>query len=205
MKIKVCGMRDPGNLEEVCGLAPEFVGYIFFSGSKRYVGKDPDPALFSIPAKKAVRVGVFVNESVREVKRMVNAGWLDMVQLHGGESPAYCLDLAKEGIPVMKVLDPSLLPRGLKDFTEGIDWFLFDTPGEGFGGTGRKFRWELLKSYSGSVPFMLSGGIGPGDAGLALALDLPSLYGVDVNSRFEIAPGLKDIGLLDSFIREIRK
>lgn len=200
-------MRDPENLEEVCGLSPDFVGYIFYGGSKRYVGKQPDPAIFRIPGGRAKRVGVFVNETLPELKRIVERSCLDMVQLHGGESPEYCRELTEAGIEVIKVLDPFTRSGGTDPsaYPEGIKYFLFDTPGKGFGGTGRKFNWDLLDGFVLPAPFLLSGGIGPGDAPVIKGMKHPMLSGVDVNSRFEISPGLKDVGLLASFINEIRK
>lgn len=95
---------DPENLEQVCNLAPDFVGYIFFKGSKRYVGDQPDNALFSIPENRVARVGVFVNEPLLSVKRVFDSGRVDMVQLHGTESPEYCKALVNEGIHVIKAM-----------------------------------------------------------------------------------------------------
>jgi phosphoribosylanthranilate isomerase len=207
LKIKVCGMKEPGNLEAVCELAPDYVGFIFFRGSSRYVGEKPDPALFSIPPDQAARVGVFVNEPLLSVQRIVGLGWLDVVQLHGGESPGYCKALVNEGIHVIKSADPMIRERSehLKAFYGVVHNFLFDTPGKGFGGTGRKFKWELLEDYSLPVPYLLSGGIGPEDAGQLREMDHLWLHGVDVNSRFELSPGIKDVGMLEGFIRDIRK
>lgn len=207
LKIKVCGMRQPENLERVCSLEPDFVGYIFYRGSGRYVGDKPDPAIFRIPSGRTRKVGVFVNEEPEEVKKTAAACALDLVQLHGGEPPEYCLSLSDAGIRVIKVLGPdSILDTGVTDRYRGIaDYFLFDTPGEGTGGTGEQFDWDLLKEASVPAPYFLSGGIGPGDAGRIRGLDLRGLFGIDVNSRFETSPGMKEIGLLEGFIREIRK
>lgn len=200
-------MKDPANLEAVCPLMPDYVGYIFFRGSRRYVGNQPDPALFSIPPDNIARVGVFVNEPLLSVKRIVGEGWLDMVQLHGSESPGYCKALMNEGVHVIKSTAPVNIGRKefLRDYYGVIHNFIFDSQGEGKGGTGLKFNWELLEGYSLPVPYLLSGGIGPEDAREIRGIKHFWLHGVDVNSRFELSPGIKDIGLLREFINEIRK
>jgi phosphoribosylanthranilate isomerase len=213
IKIKVCGMLDPANLAEVCLLSPDFVGYIFYPGSKRYVGNHPDPALFRIPGEGTAKVGVFVDEELSGVARRFEQCQLDLVQLHGTESPGYCRDLVEEGIPVIKVFHPEnpLREKGrgtegldMKDYAEAVHYFLFDSGRSGEGGSGHQLDWELLRSCDIPLPFLLGGGIGPDDAGRLKALDLENLFGVDVNSRFESSPGIKDAGLLSRFIEEIR-
>jgi len=204
MKIKVCGMVSPRNLEQVCALEPDFVGYIFYSGSARFVGASPDPSLFNIPAPAIRKVGVFVNETLTSVKRTFELHQLQLVQLHGDESPEYCRMLSKDGIPVIKALDAGTDRSRLEEYREFVTCFLFDTPGPGHGGTGRKFDWDLLKEIPSSPSFLLSGGIGPGDARTVLELDHRGLLGVDVNSRFELSPGLKDLGKLREFMVEIK-
>lgn len=206
LKIKVCGLRDPGNIEEVCALQPDFAGYIFFPGSQRFVGTKPDPAIFRIPGRETLKVGVFVNEELNSLKEIFTAYRLDLVQLHGSESPAYSRALGDAGIPVIRSVNPGSVdqepvPAGA---LEGARYLLFDTPGPTFGGTGRKFDWGLLEGLPVSVPFLLGGGIGPGDAQSIKRVGHPQLIGVDINSRFESSPGLKDVGLLGQFFMEIR-
>lgn len=207
LKIKVCGLREAVNLEQVCSLGPDFVGYIFYRGSSRYVGDHPDESLFSIPGNSISRVGVFVNEPILSVRNIVGNGWVDVVQLHGSETPEYCKALVNEGVHVIKAIGPSHLDsiERLEDYYGVTHYFLFDTAGEGKGGTGVKFDWALLEKYELPVPFLLSGGIGPGDASSILALDHLQLRGVDVNSKFEQVPGRKNISELEAFIKEIRK
>ncbi len=205
MKIKVCGMLYPENLEQVCALEPDFVGYIFYCGSKRFVGETPDPALFHIPGPGIRKVGVFVNETIAFVRRAYESNRLQMVQLHGGESPAYCSTLSRAGIPVVKVLSAETDMAGLEEYREQVHYFLFDTPGQGYGGTGRKFDWDQLKRIPATTPFLLGGGIGPVDDRAILELDHDGLIGVDLNSRFELSPGLKDVKMLKEFIEKIRK
>ncbi len=207
MKIKVCGMREPDNLEKLCRLGPDFVGYIFFKGSSRYVGERPDEALFSIPGDPVSRVGVFVNEPILSVRNIVESGMVDMVQLHGRETPAYCRSLVNEGINVIKAIGPEQLlsMERLEEYYGVVHYFLFDAAGNGHGGTGSKFDWGLLEKYALPVPFMLSGGIGPGDAESVREIDQLLLQAVDVNSRFEDAPGRKNLAELERFMKKIRK
>ncbi|MEN8226551.1 MAG: phosphoribosylanthranilate isomerase [Bacteroidota bacterium] len=207
LKIKVCGLLHPENIEGVCALEPDFVGYIFYPGSKRYVGKKPDPAIFGIPAESTLKVGVFVNEEISKVEQIFSLCRLDMVQLHGEESPHYCETMQDMGIPVIKALSPDSIAEGAtpEAYKKGVDYLLIDTPGETYGGTGRKFDWELLDESFIPNPFLLSGGIGPEDGAAIRKLHFEGLFGIDLNSRFELSPGLKDVNLLEEFMREIRK
>ncbi|MCK4879026.1 MAG: phosphoribosylanthranilate isomerase [Bacteroidales bacterium] len=198
-------MRDPQNLEQVCALAPEFVGFIFYPRSKRFVGSSPDPALFAIPGPGIKKVGVFVNEKVSLVRKVIEVYGLDVVQLHGAESVDYCRNLAGEPVEVIKALDPDEQRSGIEKYRGVVDRFLFDSAGEGYGGTGQKFDWKVLENLRVPAPFLLSGGIGPGDAGALRTIGLKGLMGIDINSRFELSPGRKDIEQLKEFIIEIRK
>jgi phosphoribosylanthranilate isomerase len=128
-----------------------------------------------------------------------------MVQLHGDESPDYCRKLSKEGIPVVKALDVQTDLALLEEYREEVDYFLFDTNGPGYGGTGQKFDWDLLRKIPSGLPFLLGGGIGPGDAGAVLDMDHVGLLGVDLNSRFEVSPGVKDVDMLKVFMLKIKK
>ena len=205
LQVKVCGMRDPQNLEQVCTLAPEYVGFIFYARSQRFVGSNPDPALFDIPGAAIKKVGVFVDEELNGVRRAVARYGLHAVQLHGGESPDYCQILSGEQVEVIKVLDPRSSRSELERYGGAVDLFLFDSAGAGHGGSGLKFDWTLLEDLHPGAPFLLSGGIGPGDVTSVRSLRLNGMKGVDVNSRFEHSPGIKDVDLLRHFINEIRK
>lgn len=207
LKIKVCGMREVANLEGLCQLGPDFVGYIFYRASPRFVGDSPDEALFSIPGDTISRVGVFVNEPILSVRKIVKAGWVDVVQLHGSESPEYCKTLVNEGVHVIKAIGPGNLDSldRLEEYYGVVHYFLFDTAGEGKGGTGEKFDWDQMEKYTLPVPFLLSGGIGPDDVEAVRSLDHLLLRGVDVNSKFELKAGRKDIKKLEVFIKAIRK
>lgn len=202
LQIKVCGMRIPENLEKVCALGPDYVGYIFYPGSKRFVGNKPDPALFRLPPPSIIKVGVFVNEQISRIKELQKEHRLDMVQLHGNESATYCRELLDAGIQVIKALNPD---SSWEEYADAVPFFLFDTPDPGWGGTGKKFDWNLITKRSIPRPFLLSGGIGPEDAGVVRELEHENFRGIDINSQFELSPGEKDIQRLKRFITEIRK
>jgi len=205
VQIKVCGMRDPLNLEQVCALVPEYVGFIFYPPSSRFLGKHPDPVLFEIPGPEIKKVGVFVDEELSLVRKTINLYELDAVQLHGGETPSYCRQLSGEAIEVFKALEPHTSLLDLEKYLEVVDHLLFDSAASGKGGSGQKFDWKLLEDLPLTASYLLSGGIGPRDAGLIKTLDLQGLMGVDVNSRFELSPGFKDVESLKEFVIEIRK
>jgi len=205
MKIKVCGMVSPGNLEQVCALQPDYVGFIFYAASKRYVGDSPDPALFRVPGAGIAKVGVFVNESLEKVRSVFEAGQVQMIQLHGEESPEYCRLLSSEGLPLIKALNARTDPELLKEYEEYVEFFLFDTPDPGYGGSGRKFDWNELKQIPSSFPFLLSGGIGADDADAVKEVKHAGLLGVDLNSAFESSPGIKRVEELKKFMQNISK
>ena len=206
LKVKVCGMRDPGNIREVGDLSPDYMGFIFSPESKRYVGSHPDLTIFKSVSSAIRRVGVFVNEDPGKVEDIVGRFHLDMVQLHGLESAAYCRHLQQKKIQVIKAF-----PMGkdfdfnqLNDYERVVDYFLFDGKGKNPGGNGLKFDWLVLGDYSLSVPFFLSGGIGPDDASAIKRLNHSRLYALDLNSGFECAPAQKDPVKLKKFLTDLR-
>jgi phosphoribosylanthranilate isomerase len=205
LKIKICGMREPGNIREVAGLNPDYMGFIFYPASKRYAGRLSPSDLMNIPVE-IKKVAVFVNASREEIVSTCKAYSIRILQLHGDEPPAFCRLLREEGFQVIKAfrVGQGLDMEKMEAFAEVCDFILFDTSGEGFGGTGLKFDWDQLQDYTIELPFFLSGGIAPGDAERIKDMDIPQLYAVDLNSRFEIKPGLKDKEELEKFIRKIR-
>ena len=205
LKIKVCGMREPGNIREVAGLKPDYMGFIFYPASKRYAGRLSPSDLMNIPVE-IKKVAVFVNASREEIVSTCKAYSIRILQLHGDEPPAFCRLLREEGFQVIKAfrVGQGLDMEKMEAFAEVCDFILFDTSGEGFGGTGLKFDWDQLQDYTIELPFFLSGGLAPGDADRIKDMDIPQLYAVDLNSRFEIKPGLKDKEELEKFIRKIR-
>ncbi|WP_299579008.1 phosphoribosylanthranilate isomerase [uncultured Sunxiuqinia sp.] len=206
-KVKVCGMRDPENIRGVLEAAPEYLGYIFYPKSKRFVGERPDSSIFSLVPESTQKVAVFVNEELEKVLAICRNFQLQVAQLHGQESPAYCQQVRQAGLTVFKAfsVDDQFDFSVLKAYESVVDYFLFDTKGKLPGGTGLKFNWDILKNYTLKVPFLLSGGIGPDDVETLSQLKHDQLFAFDINSGFELEPALKDVGQVKVFISQIRK
>ncbi|MCF8225605.1 MAG: phosphoribosylanthranilate isomerase [Bacteroidales bacterium] len=204
--VKVCGMTDPLNVEAICACKPDLLGFIFYSRSVRYVGRHPDPAVFSIVPDAIEKVGVFVNEKYEKMLELTEKYKINTLQLHGVEAPGTCHALRSRGKTVIKVFPGNESANGQlqKDYAGSVDYFLFDTPVRSYGGSGRKFNWSELPGSLTSVPFFLSGGISPEDPDRILSLDLPSMAGVDINSRFETEPGIKSFDMVSEFLKKIR-
>lgn len=203
MIIKVCGMRDPENIRAVEALGIDLMGFIFWPPSSRYVGRVP-----SYLPVNCRRVGVFVDATLPDILTAVRDFELDVLQLHGHETPEAIAAL-KEQFPAVRIVK-SLAVTGPEDLAQAAayedvcDAFLFDTKGQLPGGNGRQFDWNVLRQYKGRLPFLLSGGIGPGDEPRIRAFEVPGCIGIDLNSRFETAPGQKDVEALRTFIETVR-
>ena len=220
MKIKVCGMRDAENIREVeklaeelsivnCQLSIEWMGFIFWPKSSRYVSEPP-----AYLPTKCKRVGVFVDASIDDIRQHMADYALDYVQLHGHESPEYLRQLrflCGDSIATIKAFNIATVAdlEATKPYEGVADYFLFDTKAQLPGGSGQQFDWRVLADYVGETPFLLSGGIGPDDAEhirQAFALDgfpVDKCLGIDLNSRFEIATGLKDVTVLARFFSHL--
>ncbi|HAM09669.1 MAG: hypothetical protein A2X05_09690 [Bacteroidetes bacterium GWE2_41_25] len=207
LKIKICGMREPENITDVAALNPDLMGFIFYPASPRYTGLTLNTETLHKISPSIIKTGVFVNEDFKTIVRIIENFQLDCVQLHGRETPDLCFRLKETGINVIKAFSISEEHNFKKcsDFISCTDYFLFDTSVSGFGGSGQKFNWKELKNYDPDHPFFLSGGIAPDDYSAINEIDNPSFYGIDLNSRFEIKPGLKDTAILGKFITEIRR
>jgi phosphoribosylanthranilate isomerase len=207
MKVKVCGMKNRENIREIITCKPDFLGFIFYPTSKRYVGESFDPRFLRSIPPYINKVGVFVNEDPEALLQLVARYGLDYVQLHGDEEPSYAATLKAKKIGVIKSfgLDENIDFRFTEPYMPHCDYFLFDTKSEAWGGSGEKFSWQLLQKFSAVKPFFLSGGINPEDADSIAALQHPSLFGIDINSGFEISPGLKDVFKVSEFIKTIKK
>ena len=206
LKIKVCGMRIPENIDNICLSGPDYLGFIFYARSKRYIGKYPDPAIFSRVPARIRKVGVFVNEEKNELIRLCRQYNLSAAQLHGNESTDDCRDIRENGIIVIKsfALSESFDFKIVNSYKQSVDYVLFDTAGKLPGGNGNKFKWSTLESYTENIPFFLSGGIGPADVKALKELRHPSLFALDINSGFETEPGLKDAFAIADFIQKIK-
>lgn len=192
MKLKICGMKYPDNIQEVVKLQPDYLGFIFYEKSSRFF----DGTIPEIP-KSIQKVGVFVNAHLDEVLDKVTQYDLQIVQLHGNESREFCDLLKHINVTVIKVfsVDDDFDFEEIRPFESVCDYFLFDTKGPLQGGNGIPFNWQILKYYPSQKPFFLSGGIGLTEIKEIKKLNLP-ICAIDVNSKFEIEPGLKNIELL---------
>lgn len=206
MNLKVCGMTDFEQLKTLEELGIEFAGLIFYEGSKRFVSNKLEDQKSQIRNLQIKRVGVFVNARTEDIKEKVKEYGLSYVQLHGDESPEFCEEI-KKFIPVIKAVrinDETKLLNELRDYEEACDYFLFDTDSKHYGGTGKKFDWQILESVAIAKPFFLSGGIGLQDVAEINAFDHPMLYAIDINSKFEISHGIKDLKQVEAFIQNLK-
>ena len=205
MKIKVCGLKHPENIEAVTALQPDYVGFIFYGKSPRYMAGLSVDVLKNIPAT-IKKTGVFVNESAENITSLITEYGFDVIQLHGDESPEFCAGF-KGKVTVIKAfgINEDFDFEQLKDYANNVDLFLFDTKAKEYGGSGKTFNWNILDNYKLDVPFFLSGGIGPENIAEVKNITHPQFYGVDLNSRFEIEPGLKNIEKLEEAFAIIKK
>lgn len=207
MKVKVCGMKHPDNIENLSLLPVDYMGFIFYPKSLRYVG-ELSPKLIHSSTTYMMKVGVFVNENQENLFNIVEKYDLNAIQLHGNETQMYCKNIVKnfpkinviKAFSILGVNDLNLT----KEYEEFCDFFLFDTKSQQYGGTGKKFDWSILNSYKGEKRFFLSGGISIEDVEKIKEIQHPKLYGLDINSNFEIEPGRKDIELVKQFIQQIK-
>lgn len=230
MIIKVCGLREPENIRAVEELGVDWIGLIFWPESPRFVsmirsraGIIPDYSKERLEENQHLnekksrhdnvkRVGVFVDCMPQTIVTCVYNFNLDIIQLHGNETPILCQNLRRtidpdihKDIKIMKTISIST-PEDVqkyKEYESSVDYFLFDTKCKTVGGSGQQFDWNVLQQYKGDVPFILSGGIGPEDVERIKAFHHPKMIGIDVNSRFESAPGVKDIDKLKAFISQL--
>ena len=203
MKLKVCGMKLENNISEISKLNPDFMGFIFWPKSKRFFNEK-----FIRISDKINKVGVFVNQDYDFIIDKINNFELDFVQLHGEEDYQFCKKI-KTQCKLIKVFNigADFDFEILNSFESVCDYFLFDTKGDSYGGNGIKFDWKLLKKYPSKKPFFLSGGIDLKDFTEILEikeLKIP-LVGIDINSKFEYEPGLKNIKKVEELLKKMKK
>ena len=203
MKLKVCGMKLENNISEISKLNPDFMGFIFWPKSKRFFNEKSIRI-----SNKINKVGVFVNQDYDFIIEKINNFELDFVQLHGEEDYQFCKKI-KTQCKLIKVFNigSDFDFEILNSFESVCDYFLFDTKGDSYGGNGIKFDWKLLKKYPSKKPFLLSGGIDLKDFTEILKikeLKIP-LIGIDINSKFEFEPGLKNIKKVKELIKKMKK
>lgn len=207
MKIKVCGMKNPENILALAKLPIDYMGLIFYPKSPRYI-QNLDSSVLNILPDNIDRVGVFVNENIESVLEQINKYKLSVVQLHGSESIEYCYAIKAEfpNLSLIKAFNISEEADFLstKEYENACDFLLFDTKTSQHGGSGIKFDWSILNQYKGKLPFFLSGGISVEDVKAIKSISHPQLYALDLNSKFELEPGLKNIDLLVQFINQLK-
>ena len=195
MRIKVCGMRDAHNIEQLLELQPDYMGFIFYEKSARNVADELDEVLLKSFPKTTKKVGVFVNASAITILEKVKKYQLDYVQLHGEELPNFCKDLQLKGINIIKAfsLDENFNFAQLNNYKPWCDFFLFDAKGQNKGGNGITFDWSILERYDNEKPIFLAGGIDLENAEEALNMTGLKIHAIDINSRFELSPAMKDV------------
>lgn len=211
MRIKVCGMTRPEQVMQLDEMGVEFAGFIFYPKSPRYVFSHMSKEqLKKLKGQHINKVGVFVNTPAEEVLQMVDECGLYLVQLHGDESPRYCEKISNyvTVVKAFRMRDGENILWRAKDYQDVCDMFLFDTEGAGYGGTGKKFNWNILKGQQVRKPFFLSGGIQPEDDELLKEFAKESvakdLFAIDINSKFETAPGLKNMEKVKAFVDKLK-
>jgi phosphoribosylanthranilate isomerase len=206
MLLKICGLKYPENIQAVSDLKPDFMGFIFYPKSPRYAEPLDSAVLNSLPAT-IKKIGVFVNEDLENILTIAYKYKLDGLQLHGAELVDMCRELKKLGYLVIKAfpIAETYNFKVTKSYEGVCDYFLFDTKTEAYGGSGLKFNWKMLNEYTGDTPFLLSGGIALDDAEAIQKIEHPKFAGIDLNSKFEVKPGLKNISLLKDFISNFQK
>ncbi|MFA0960615.1 phosphoribosylanthranilate isomerase [Roseivirga sp. BDSF3-8] len=194
LRWKVCGMRDSANIREVLALKPDYMGFIFFEKSPRHAEGVLDPAVTADFPDRTIKTGVFVNAPRGYILQQADTYGLQALQLHGHETPEQCRELQDKGFTIFKVFSvgESFDFETLEAYVPHVDYFLFDTKGKNLGGNGVAFDWNVLKAYPYEVPIILSGGVDTENVSELGALEGLPLHGIDVNSRFETQPALKD-------------
>ncbi len=202
MKIKVCGMRDASNINELVSLKPDFIGFIFHEKSTRNVIEKPNVII----PENINKVGVFVNKSKQFILSKIADFNLDFVQLHGNETPEFCKELKTDNIKIIKAFNikDNFNFEQLREYETSCDYYLFDAFGKKAGGNGITFNWNLLNKYKGDKLFLLSGGIDETMVEIIKNIKHKKFLGIDVNSGFEIEPALKDINKLKTFFKNIK-
>ena len=208
MKVKVCGNTDLQQLKELNSTGIDYAGLIFYEYSSRYVLKKLSGSGVKDLNLSIEKVGVFVNASEDFILQQAEDFSLDIIQLHGDETASFCSKISDhmKVIKAFRVEDETNIDWLVKEYVDVCDFYMFDKGSTGlYGGTGQKFNWKLLENSIIGKPFFLSGGIAPGDVEVLKNFTHPYFYGVDINSRFEIKPGIKDIKLVKQFLSDLKK
>ncbi|QKG80602.1 phosphoribosylanthranilate isomerase [Tenuifilum thalassicum] len=204
VKIKICGITPNDDMAQLAELKPDFLGFIFHNGSPRDISDCVHKIRFDLLPKGISRVAVTVNQPIEAVKELVAEFGFEYVQLHGDETVEYCAELSSFAKPIKAFRVSDVLPANIAEYRQVCEYILFDAKGRKAGGNGCRFNQSILSEYHCNMPFLVGGGIGPDFAGLSYLDQIPMFLGLDLNSRFEVRPGLKNIDSLRSFIDKIR-
>ena len=208
MRVKVCGITQVEQLALLTDVGATFAGLIFYPKSPRYVLRNMTTSQLK-KENNINKVGVFVNAAIEDVLQMVDECRLHMVQLHGDETARYCEKIADyiSVVKAFRISDTDNIGWRIREYMDVCDMFMFDTEGAGYGGTGKKFNWQKLQDVAVGKPYFLSGGIEPGDVRKLKEFETKpeakALFAIDINSRFEIMPGVKDMELIKKFIQQL--
>ena len=199
-------MKYPENIREVAMRQPDYLGFIFHEKSKRFVGEDFDTSVLKEIAGSIKKVGVFVNHSNDYIEAKIKRFDFDLLQLHGDESVAQCQELKAKGYKLVKVfqVDSAFDFAVTELYKKHVDYFLFDTKSEGYGGTGEQFDWAIFERYDNEVPLFLSGGVGLESLEAIEKLTYLNIHALDINSKFELEPGRKNVDLIEKFIKLVK-
>lgn len=206
IRVKICGITDLQDARFVSGARADYIGFIFYEDSPRFIEPSKAGAIINwIEGPECV--GVFVNQPLDDVNMTVRQAGIDIVQLHGTESPEYCDMIERPVIKVFHIKPDTAaddIEKAITPYRSSVDYLMFDTRVEGkWGGTGKSFDWSLLDTFSGEIPFFLSGGLTPENVRDACETVHP--FAVDVSSSVEREPGSKDYDKVDAFMQEMKK
>jgi phosphoribosylanthranilate isomerase len=209
-RIKVCGMTLPEQVNALDEMGVDLAGFIFYDKSPRFMRNKISPEKMKKIGGRIAKVGVFVNEDYEKLMKTVEDYRLDMVQLHGDESERFCEKVANyvTTIKAFRLSDNDPIEWMIRPFHDGSDMYMFDTLGSGYGGTGKKFNWSLINGISINKLFFLSGGIEPGDEEKLIEFSsletAKKLFAIDINSRFEVTAGVKDMVKINAFVKALK-
>lgn len=202
IKVKVCGLNSLDNLINLKHVNIDFIGLNFYEKSTRCIDHNQAFTLRNYQDHK--KVGVFVNASLQYVKDMSVIYKLDYVQLHGDESPDYVYELSERHKVIKVISVQNKEDLQLAVYYDGCEYLLFDTKCKNYGGSGQKFDWSIINYYNSNIPFFLAGGIAPPDISVIQKIDHPLFSGIDINSKFEKSPGIKDVNLVKDFVLQVK-
>jgi phosphoribosylanthranilate isomerase len=207
LKVKICGLKFPHNISQLAEIRPDYMGFIFYPQSKRYCEGFFEAEFMDTLPTSIIKIGIFVNENVDSILKVVKKYGLNIVQLHGRETPEICAQLKDHGKTLIKAfqVDQNFNFQHLELYNTFCDYFLFDTKSLMYGGSGITFDWSLLQNYSNEKPFFLSGGIDIEHLDKIKEMKHLNIHAIDINSKFETSPGIKDVDKVAQFIKLIRQ